>query len=177
MENGPKKVCTREEMENWLDRKNGETRTKSSQLKFFGTSLLALDVERGSSSEDIPRSGGERGAEIRARERRASASVRRERTAVRPFLPQGFQGLHAAMEVSAGESGQVNGIGAPTMGNWEIASRIGQLYFNQYLRTSEARFLLEAYIFYDAIFHRKYFDGSAKDRGIRFKELRFYARF
>ncbi|KAI3451187.1 hypothetical protein Pfo_007852 [Paulownia fortunei] len=59
----------------------------------------------------------------------------------------------------------------------EIASRIGQLYFNQYLRTSEARFLLEAYIFYEAIFHRKYFDGSAKDRGVRFKELRFYARF
>ncbi|KAL3630217.1 hypothetical protein CASFOL_023201 [Castilleja foliolosa] len=59
----------------------------------------------------------------------------------------------------------------------EIASRIGQLYYNQYLRTSEARFLLEAYIFYDAIFHRKYFDGSAKDLGIRFKELRFYARF
>lgn len=59
----------------------------------------------------------------------------------------------------------------------EIASRIGQLYYNQYLRTSEARFLLEAYIFYEAIFHRKYFDGAVKDRGIRFKELRFYARF
>lgn len=59
----------------------------------------------------------------------------------------------------------------------EIASRIGQLYFNQYLRTSEARFLLEAYIFYEAIFNRKYFDGSSKDRGVRFKELRFYARF
>lgn len=59
----------------------------------------------------------------------------------------------------------------------EIASRIGQLYFNQYLRTSEARFLLEAYIFYEAIFNRKYFEGSAKDRGVRFKELRFYARF
>ncbi|EPS64670.1 hypothetical protein M569_10110, partial [Genlisea aurea] len=59
----------------------------------------------------------------------------------------------------------------------EIASRIGQLYFNQYLRTSEARFLLEAYIFYEAIFYRKYFDGSAKDRGIRFKELRFHGRF
>ncbi|KAL8476233.1 hypothetical protein ACS0TY_028768 [Phlomoides rotata] len=59
----------------------------------------------------------------------------------------------------------------------EIASRIGQLYFNQYLRTSEARFLLEAYIFYEAIFNRKYFEGSSKDRGVRFKELRFYARF
>ncbi|CAA2993657.1 SCAI [Olea europaea subsp. europaea] len=59
----------------------------------------------------------------------------------------------------------------------EIASRIGQLYFNQYLRTSEARFLFEAYIFYEAIFNRNYFQGSIKDRGVRFKELRFYARF
>ncbi|XP_047325474.1 protein SCAI [Impatiens glandulifera] len=58
----------------------------------------------------------------------------------------------------------------------EIASRIGQLYFGQYLRTSEARFLLESYIFYEATINRRYFDGS-KDRGVRFKELRFYARF
>ncbi|XP_024963883.1 protein SCAI isoform X1 [Cynara cardunculus var. scolymus] len=63
----------------------------------------------------------------------------------------------------------------------EIASRIGQLYFVQYMRTSEARFLLESYIFYEAILNRGYFEGSSfkalKDRGLRFKELRFYARF
>ncbi|XP_059638860.1 uncharacterized protein LOC132281145 [Cornus florida] len=62
----------------------------------------------------------------------------------------------------------------------EIASRIGQLYFGQYMRTSEARFLLESYIFYEAILNRGYFqgsEGSPKDRGVRFKELRFYARF
>ncbi|XP_071701950.1 uncharacterized protein [Rutidosis leptorrhynchoides] len=63
----------------------------------------------------------------------------------------------------------------------EIASRIGQLYFVQYTRTSEARFLLESYIFYEAILNRGYFEGSSfkelKDRGLRFKELRFYARF
>ncbi|KAJ0692078.1 putative protein SCAI [Helianthus annuus] len=60
----------------------------------------------------------------------------------------------------------------------EIASRIGQLYFTQYMRTSEARFLLESYIFYEAILNRGYFEGSmVKDRGLRFKELRFYARF
>ncbi|KAM1426882.1 hypothetical protein PS1_019369 [Malus domestica] len=66
----------------------------------------------------------------------------------------------------------------------EIASRIGQLYFGQYMRTSEARFLLEAYVFYEAILSRSYFDGSTgsrgfgkKDIGVRFKELRFYARF
>lgn len=59
----------------------------------------------------------------------------------------------------------------------EIASRIGQLYFGQYMRTSEARFLLESYIFYEAILNRGYFGGLVKDRGARFKELRFYARF
>lgn len=62
----------------------------------------------------------------------------------------------------------------------EIAGRIGQLYFGQYMRTSEARFLLESYIFYEAILNRGYFQGSkgsVKDLGVRFKELRFYARF
>ncbi|KAK7247393.1 hypothetical protein RIF29_42276 [Crotalaria pallida] len=64
----------------------------------------------------------------------------------------------------------------------EIASRIGQLYFSQYMRTSECRFLIEAYVFYEAILSRRYFQGSEassspKDLGVRFKELRFYARF
>ncbi|KAK6923792.1 Protein SCAI [Dillenia turbinata] len=62
----------------------------------------------------------------------------------------------------------------------EIASRIGQLYFNQYMRTSEVRFLLESYIFYEAILNRGYFEGAKglkKDLGLRFKELRFLARF
>ncbi|KAK7318642.1 hypothetical protein RJT34_03346 [Clitoria ternatea] len=62
----------------------------------------------------------------------------------------------------------------------EIASRIGQLYFGQYMRTSECRFLVEAYVFYEAILSRRYFEGSeasTKDLGVRSKELRFYARF
>lgn len=62
----------------------------------------------------------------------------------------------------------------------EIASRIGQLYYGQYTRTSEARFLLESYIFYEAILNRGYFHGSKgalNDLGLRFKELRFYVRF
>ncbi|XVE83101.1 hypothetical protein DITRI_Ditri16bG0060300 [Diplodiscus trichospermus] len=60
----------------------------------------------------------------------------------------------------------------------EIAGRIGQLYFGQYMRTSEARFLVEAYVFYEAILKRRYFEGcNMKDLGVRFKELRFYARF
>ena len=62
----------------------------------------------------------------------------------------------------------------------EIASRIGQLYFGQYMRTSECRYLIEAYVFYEAILKRRYFEGfegSPKDLGVKFKELRFYARF
>ena len=62
----------------------------------------------------------------------------------------------------------------------EIASRIGQLYFGQYTRTSDCRFLVEAYVFYEAILNRRYFEGSEgspKDLSVRFKELRFYARF
>ncbi|XVF59030.1 hypothetical protein PTKIN_Ptkin07bG0241200 [Pterospermum kingtungense] len=60
----------------------------------------------------------------------------------------------------------------------EIAGRIGQLYFGQYMRTSEARFLIEAYVFYEAILRRRYFEEcKTKDLGVRIKELRFYARF
>ncbi|KAG1342332.1 protein SCAI [Cocos nucifera] len=70
----------------------------------------------------------------------------------------------------------------------EIASRIGQLYYTQYLRTSEVRYLLEAYVFYEAILNRGYFEAgkgslvssssSARtDLGLRYKELRFHARF
>ena len=79
------------------------------------------------------------------------------------------------------------------MRRWEIgdvASRIGQLYYGQYVRTSDVRFLGEAYVFYEAILSRGYFErGKAgigvwrgkqdllSDLGVRFKELRFYARF
>ncbi|PKA53160.1 hypothetical protein AXF42_Ash009890 [Apostasia shenzhenica] len=63
----------------------------------------------------------------------------------------------------------------------EIASRIGQLYYGQYQRTSEARFLLESYIFYEAILSRRYFEppsvATGADLGLRYKELRFHARF
>lgn len=60
----------------------------------------------------------------------------------------------------------------------EIASRIGQLYFGQYMRTSEANFLTESYIFYEAILAREYFkDGLHQDVSLASKQLRFLARF
>lgn len=60
----------------------------------------------------------------------------------------------------------------------EIASRIAQLYFGQYMRTSEANYLSEAYIFYEAIFSREYFkEGMFQDLGLANKQLRFISRF
>lgn len=59
----------------------------------------------------------------------------------------------------------------------EIASRIGQLYYNYYLRTSDAKFLTESKMFYEAIMTREYFKDTGKDTSLANKHLRFYARF
>ncbi|CAN0830050.1 Protein SCAI [Linum grandiflorum] len=60
----------------------------------------------------------------------------------------------------------------------EIASRIAQLYYGQYMRTSDASYLSESYVFYEAIFTREYFkDGLFQDLNIANKQLRFLARF
>jgi hypothetical protein len=59
----------------------------------------------------------------------------------------------------------------------EIASRIGQLYYNYYLRTSNAKFLSESFIFYEAIMSREYFKDSDKDASLANKQLRYCARF
>ncbi|KAM1494813.1 hypothetical protein ACFXTI_029140 [Malus domestica] len=55
----------------------------------------------------------------------------------------------------------------------EIASRIAQLYLGQYMRTSEASYLSEAYIFYEAILSREYFkEGMFQDLSLANKQLR-----
>ncbi|KAM1350925.1 hypothetical protein PS1_004802 [Malus domestica] len=55
----------------------------------------------------------------------------------------------------------------------EIASRIAQLYLGQYMRTSEASYLSEAYIFYEAILSREYFkEGMFQDLSLVNKQLR-----
>ncbi|KAM2678359.1 hypothetical protein EV1_004789 [Malus domestica] len=60
----------------------------------------------------------------------------------------------------------------------EIASRIAQLYLGQYMRTSEASYLSEAYIFYEAILSREYFkEGMFQDLSLVNKQLRFVSRF
>ncbi|VFR02427.1 unnamed protein product [Cuscuta campestris] len=64
---------------------------------------------------------------------------------------------------------------------WEIgdiASRIGQLYFGQYMRTSEASYLSESYIFYEAVLTREYFkDSVIQDANLACKQLRLISRF
>ena len=44
----------------------------------------------------------------------------------------------------------------------EIASKIGQLYYHYYLRTSETNYLYEAYVFYEAIRDRQYYIEDSK---------------
>lgn len=66
------------------------------------------------------------------------------------------------------------------MERWEIgdiASKIGQLYYNYYLRAAEIRFLHESYVFYEAIRSRSYFAQSATDPNLAIKQLRYFARF
>ncbi|KAI8321927.1 hypothetical protein GQ54DRAFT_244941, partial [Martensiomyces pterosporus] len=61
----------------------------------------------------------------------------------------------------------------------EIASKIGQLYYRYYLRTSETNYLQEAYAFYEAIRERSYFkdEREVKNSALMIKKLRYYARF
>ncbi|KAJ9084234.1 hypothetical protein DSO57_1026566 [Entomophthora muscae] len=61
----------------------------------------------------------------------------------------------------------------------EIASKIGQLYYHYYLRTSETNYLHEAHVFYEAILDRAYFKDvlDAKNPAQMIKKLRYYARF
>jgi len=47
----------------------------------------------------------------------------------------------------------------------EIASKIGQLYYHYYLRTSETNYLFEAYQFYSAIRSRNYFSQDKTEEG------------
>lgn len=45
----------------------------------------------------------------------------------------------------------------------EIASRIAQLYYGQYQRTSDNACLAEAYVFYEAILDRDYFRETSSN--------------
>ncbi|XP_072045111.1 protein SCAI-like isoform X2 [Amphiura filiformis] len=60
----------------------------------------------------------------------------------------------------------------------EIASKIGQLYYHYYLRTSETNYLNEAFSFYSAIRSRAYYNKVTKEKGpeLMVKKLRYYAR-
>ncbi|XP_035481185.1 protein SCAI isoform X3 [Scophthalmus maximus] len=61
----------------------------------------------------------------------------------------------------------------------EVASKIGQLYYHYYLRTSETSYLNEAFSFYSAIRQRSYyFQVNKEDRPeLVVKKLRYYARY
>ncbi|XP_067661934.1 protein SCAI-like isoform X1 [Haliotis asinina] len=76
----------------------------------------------------------------------------------------------------------------------EIASKIGQLYYHYYLRTSETNYLNESFSFYSAIRMRAYYSKATKEEStlhdigkslvishdrpdLMVKKLRYYARF
>ncbi|TWW66811.1 Protein SCAI [Takifugu flavidus] len=61
----------------------------------------------------------------------------------------------------------------------EVASKIGQLYYHYYLRTSETSYLNEAFSFYSAIRHRSYYFQVNKENRpeLVVKKLRYYARY
>ncbi|KAM0824086.1 hypothetical protein ACQ4PT_070423 [Festuca glaucescens] len=127
-------------------------------------------------------------ADRKFRARAGPAALRQRRG---PPQPQGLQGLYAPVAAAAGAP---PGPRRRRLRRWEIgevASRIGQLYYARYLRTAEPRSLVGAYVFYEAIYSRGYFAapapgpasasavGGGKHQGllIRYKELRFIARF
>ncbi|XP_033108155.1 protein SCAI-like [Anneissia japonica] len=60
----------------------------------------------------------------------------------------------------------------------EVASKIGQLYYHYYLRTSETSYLMESFSFYSAIRARAYYSKVNKEKGpeLMVKKLRYYAR-
>ncbi|CAM4744582.1 unnamed protein product [Rotaria magnacalcarata] len=61
----------------------------------------------------------------------------------------------------------------------EIASKIGQLYYHFYIRTSETNYLNEACAFYSAIRTRAYYSKVNREEkpDLMVKKLRYYARF
>jgi len=61
----------------------------------------------------------------------------------------------------------------------EIASKIGQLYYHFYIRTSETSYLNEAFAFYSAIRTRAYYSKVNREEkpDLMVKKLRYYARF
>lgn len=61
----------------------------------------------------------------------------------------------------------------------EIASKIGQLYYHFYIRTSETNYLNEAFAFYSAIRTRAYYSKVNREEkpDLMVKKLRYYARY
>ena len=61
----------------------------------------------------------------------------------------------------------------------EMASKIGQLYYHYYLRTSDTAYLMESSVFYEAIRSRSYFANvlDAKSDALMVKKLRYFARY
>jgi hypothetical protein len=127
---------------------------------------------------------------LRARARRAASSPR----APRRLFPKGsaFKAYTRLWRLQQERRRDLVAVGLRRWEIGEVASRIGQLYYARYLRATEPRSLVGAYVFYEAIYSRDYFGVAAATVGtnsggggvsrhqallIRCKELQFIARF
>ena len=94
---------------------------------------------------------------------------------------EAFIALWKFQQQHRGELEQVDGYNMQRYEIGDIASKIGQLFYFYYLRTSNITSLNESYIFYEAIRGRQYFKSSRAKPEQRMtvlqKKLRFYARF
>ncbi|XP_065830194.1 protein SCAI-like isoform X2 [Oscarella lobularis] len=61
----------------------------------------------------------------------------------------------------------------------ELASKIGQLYYQYYMRTCESGYLHESFSFYEAVRTRAYYSDVMREErdDLAVKRLRYYARF
>nr|CAD1826323.1 unnamed protein product [Ananas comosus var. bracteatus] len=138
----------------------------------------------GGGVSELQGAGGERGSEVRAG---AGPAPVRARRAPPALLPEGVQGVHAAVAVPAGAAPRARRGGAAAVGDRRdrVADRAAVLRaVHAHQRGAVPP---RAYVFYEAILNRGYFDAAARgetpsprqrpDLGLRYKELRFHARF
>ncbi|KAL0205030.1 hypothetical protein P9112_000337 [Eukaryota sp. TZLM1-RC] len=59
----------------------------------------------------------------------------------------------------------------------DIASRLAQLFYHRYVRTTDPRHLLHAYTFFAAIHSQKYYSNIPKDPTTITRVFRYYTRF
>ena len=109
---------------------------------------------------NLPCNTGDCGPEVRLCVQCAGVWRRRKPTsAAAPRVPKVFKAYMRLWKHQQENRAKLVECGLKQWELDEITSWIQQLYFGQYLRSSECRFLVKAYVFYEAILSRRYFQG------------------